>query len=343
MQSSDMLWSCVMDQVLKIHPNSSNHWRLASPTKKECDHCVVHGGGPLVKCTHERCRKEYHMECAFKNGSFFIEESGDLTFLCSTHFKPILFCKCMQPYDEHKSAAMVCCDECIEWFHYSCVGLSASEASILENYICHSCEQVIKDGKTPSAQLKEKNLEKEKRSACHQDALKSMRILVEIAETVCPLIDQLNQLAASNKSEKHTVGGRFTAADMKDAASYLSAPPFVKLVVSDTGGEELNFLGARELIVSWKQQLVSFGERFNAWAEAIASGPEHMTYDNESSLEKSFVDTADKWIDILQQLDENTRGLPVPADVQGVSIFLGALIEAWEWYIDFLEVCRTNF
>ena len=34
---------------------------------------------------------------------------------------------------------MIGCDECNDWFHASCVGLSVSEAEKLEKFLCPSC------------------------------------------------------------------------------------------------------------------------------------------------------------------------------------------------------------
>ena len=260
--SSDSLWDCVMHYVSEhnrqITGNSCN-WRGAFPSKSECSECSTKGGGALVKCCVEKCKKEYHVECGFRVGGFAVEDNGEITFHCESHFKPVTFCKCHRPYDVKTSAAMVCCDECFEWFHYDCVGLSAKQAQALENYVCKSCSQLL-----PSKQLRQANLDKEKRSAQQQEAVKSISLLVEVAETVCPLIDQLNktrlQLLVSE-------GEIFTPEQMIEAFEYLSSYPFVAKSASQGGADldHIDFYGTQDLISSWRQRLQQYKLRYNSW------------------------------------------------------------------------------
>eukprot|EP00730_Choanoeca_flexa_P001279 TRINITY_DN10563_c0_g1_i3.p1 TRINITY_DN10563_c0_g1~~TRINITY_DN10563_c0_g1_i3.p1 ORF type:complete len:688 (+),score=125.57 TRINITY_DN10563_c0_g1_i3:148-2211(+) len=50
-----------------------------------------------------------------------------------------LYCICRTPYDE--AQFMIECDACKDWFHGSCVGVLEAEASSIESYICHACEE----------------------------------------------------------------------------------------------------------------------------------------------------------------------------------------------------------
>jgi len=53
------------------------------------------------------------------------------------HGKEELFCICQKPYQEGK--LMVGCDDCNQWYHPECVGISDREAEDLEFYQCPSC------------------------------------------------------------------------------------------------------------------------------------------------------------------------------------------------------------
>ena len=228
--NAEKLWDtvCAYFRQQSLESNHSN-WRQSETHKAECQYCVVTGGGPLIKCSVDRCKREYHIECGSKSGAFFLEEDNTLTFLCEVHHKPILFCTCMQPYDVNKSAEMVCCDECIEWFHNSCVGLSHKEAASLEKYICPRCDKLHQEGKMVSAQEKDRNLEKETRSSHQQEAMRPLRVLVEISECVVPLIDQLDITGSTltNSLDKVDYADLYDFSQMKDAATYLSSNFFI--------------------------------------------------------------------------------------------------------------------
>lgn len=188
---SDKLWMCVMKNVVEKHPESSVYWREASKSQSDCSLCKERGGGVLLKCGTERCKKEYHLDCAFHDSGLSLEEDGVLKFQCSTHWKPILFCSCRQSYDE--SRGYICCDICCEWFHYTCVGLK--DNCKLENFNCSTCLTATRQGKDMSA-VKERNLNKELLSSSHQTALKAIGALVEVSGSICPMIDQLSSFGA---------------------------------------------------------------------------------------------------------------------------------------------------
>ena len=201
---SDALWTCVMDNVLERHPECSGFWRVASPTQADCSLCKEQGGGVLWKCCVDRCKKEYHVDCAFHQGGISLDEDGVLKFQCETHFKPILFCSCRQSYDE--SRGYICCDICCEWFHYTCVGLK--DNSKLENFNCTNCLAATRQGKDMTA-VKEKNLAKELLSSSHQTAIKALGALVEVSGSICPMIDKLSRshdLSPSQHASQHATG-----------------------------------------------------------------------------------------------------------------------------------------
>lgn len=196
---SDTLWTCVMKNVVEKHPESAGFWRAASNTQSECFLCKEQGGGVLLKCCTDRCKKEYHLDCSFHEGGLSLDEDGLLKFQCATHFKPIVFCSCRQSYDE--SRGYICCDICCEWFHYTCVGLK--DNSKLENFNCTSCLAATRQGKDMSS-IKEKNLAKELLSSSHQTAMKALGALVEVSGSICPMIDQLLSCQFHNSDQQIT-------------------------------------------------------------------------------------------------------------------------------------------
>lgn len=184
---SDKLWIKVMQNVIDKNPEENNKfWRAASATHADCSLCKELGGGVLLKCCAEKCKKEYHVDCAFNEGGLSLDEDGVLKFQCETHFKPIVFCNCQQSYDE--SRGYICCDFCCEWFHYTCVGLK--DTTKLDKFKCQSCLTAILQKRDISA-IKEANLEKELLSSSHQTAVKAVGALAEVTGSICPIIDQL--------------------------------------------------------------------------------------------------------------------------------------------------------
>lgn len=51
--------------------------------------------------------------------------------------KVAVYCKCEMPYNPDD--LMVECEECKDWFHPSCVGLSSEQVKSLEQFFCTDC------------------------------------------------------------------------------------------------------------------------------------------------------------------------------------------------------------
>jgi len=51
--------------------------------------------------------------------------------------KPQLYCYCRQPYDDN--IMMIGCDNCNEWYHVHCVGLTVDDVSTIGNWYCPTC------------------------------------------------------------------------------------------------------------------------------------------------------------------------------------------------------------
>lgn len=76
-----------------------------------------------------------------------------------------VFCKCEMPYNPDD--LMIQCEECSDWFHPSCIGMSIREAKKREHFFCQSC--TAENGKTAensheaTAQSDEKPVESKRR------------------------------------------------------------------------------------------------------------------------------------------------------------------------------------
>jgi len=51
-----------------------------------------------------------------------------------------LYCVCRKPYDA--SRFMVGCDQCSNWFHVDCVGLTETQAKKAAQYLCPNCDKL---------------------------------------------------------------------------------------------------------------------------------------------------------------------------------------------------------
>jgi len=49
-----------------------------------------------------------------------------------------VYCICQKVYDP--SQFYICCDQCQDWFHGRCVGVTSAEAESIGEYICPQCE-----------------------------------------------------------------------------------------------------------------------------------------------------------------------------------------------------------
>lgn len=76
-----------------------------------------------------------------------------------------VFCKCEMPYNPDD--LMIQCEECSDWFHPSCIGMTIKEAKKREHFFCQSC--TAENGKTTenfheaTAESEEKLVESKRR------------------------------------------------------------------------------------------------------------------------------------------------------------------------------------
>ncbi|KAJ3669872.1 hypothetical protein LUZ60_010196 [Juncus effusus] len=76
-----------------------------------------------------------------------LDEVGTEDFFCRFEYKSAtgsfvpdriaVFCKCEMPYNPDD--LMIQCEECSDWYHPTCIGLTIKEAKKLEHFFCEAC------------------------------------------------------------------------------------------------------------------------------------------------------------------------------------------------------------
>ena len=56
-----------------------------------------------------------------------------------TNIKPV-YCTCRKPYN---GQFMICCDDCHEWYHWTCEGISAEDELRIDVYTCPECSALL--------------------------------------------------------------------------------------------------------------------------------------------------------------------------------------------------------
>eukprot|EP01038_Epipyxis_sp_PR26KG_P011825 gene11825-15825_t len=345
-QSADQLWLAVMNCNLSnesISESDKKKWR--PPNSKypgTCEYCQESSQGVLIRCNNEKCVKEYHIDCAFQLGGLSLDNSGILTFKCENHFTNVTFCICNEKYDSSRD--MVCCDECIEWFHNSCVGLDTNEALQLDKYVCNSCTATIKANKQVPKAMKDKNKEKDYRSYCNQSALKAVEYLVDIVNSICTVIDAIS---AGNE------GIISVADDIEPAKAYLGRIKDYRNKMLEQKFEEdsnedpkdfdadtefvetMNQLGVAALLESWHDQLQYYVTNYNEWL-----GRADVEYQQTlvqlkpifNEIQVTIAAECCKRTDLLKnELVHSLRS--VPLELEGFYTFCNVLA----WIYDFLQ------
>jgi hypothetical protein len=328
--SNKDLWIKVMNKVLSTQgEHSRKNLRLESE-QSECELCRDTGCGVLIRCSHEKCSKEYHLDCAFHQGGLSLDENFVLTFQCDTHFRHVLFCICKERYDEKKS--MVCCDECIEWFHNSCVGINAKEILKIDRYVCSSCKTIIKEKKSIPKQLRERNMEKEQKSYCNQTAMRAVGLLAEIVGSTCPIIDALN------------VNGKvdFRIEEFEELLIYLSSfdrdvpTPLINKEDKEFNTDILIKLDVYEIVKIWRQKLLKFLSSYKTWLKDAKNIYSKTLSSLSVSLHENQVIKANKVYDdvntLINRLNNTFKAIPI--DLEGFLVFFDII----SWMKTFLQV-----
>jgi hypothetical protein len=104
----------------------------------------------MVRCSGKGCTSWFHPECAYErqqeDSCFSVQgrrEPGSeprltlplLKFYCSEHHQPPRYCTCRKSDDG--SEAFVECEQCCEWYHFSCEKIG-SDAT---HFVCSGCRQ----------------------------------------------------------------------------------------------------------------------------------------------------------------------------------------------------------
>jgi hypothetical protein len=328
-KASDKLWLELMKNEIAVHGESSKKkWKVANDRETECVLCNDVGGGALIRCSSEKCGKYFHLDCAFNHGGLSLEENGVLTCECDAHNKPILFCSCKQKYDNTKP--MVFCDECCDWFHESCEKLKPDDVEEMETYTCLSCSEILKHGKSISKALKEKNIEKDHKSTCNNQATRIVGILVELSGGACPIIDSL-----------HGTGEEpMKISEAEDVISYLTSPPYVTKADNGEGDEDFKFLqvlGVDKLCTSWLQELQNFTHSWNSWMKRFESLCTSVVNKLSMSIDNNYHDILTNIMDELKAIElsrQNDFKFVSQSEFEEYAV----IFESLKWLQDFVQV-----
>ncbi|CAN6203233.1 unnamed protein product [Urochloa humidicola] len=76
-----------------------------------------------------------------------------------------VFCKCEMPYNPDD--LMIQCEECSDWFHPACIGMTIKEAKKREHFFCQTCTaengKMAENSHEATAQSEEKPVESKRR------------------------------------------------------------------------------------------------------------------------------------------------------------------------------------
>eukprot|EP00039_Didymoeca_costata_P018008 m.331728 g.331728 ORF g.331728 m.331728 type:complete len:1565 (+) comp16789_c0_seq1:290-4984(+) len=142
--------------IEKIHDIIANNDKKGKKSKKTVElYCTCrrpNTSEPMIQC--DKCDEWFHFGCVgLVTGD--VEDLG--TYHCPSCSKIYgnpgdpkadhdshkeaeeLYCICRQPYNDE--LVMILCDECNDWFHLECLGLTDAEINESEEYYCPSCQE----------------------------------------------------------------------------------------------------------------------------------------------------------------------------------------------------------
>jgi len=325
----------------------SDKWRISSTRNSHCMVCqdsheendATSSVSILLRCSNEKCNREYHVDCAFNQGGLSLDEEsgGMLSFLCDLHFKEVLFCTCKRKYDD--TQAMVFCDECYDWFHTSCEGIKQRDAQKLdqqERFVCHSCRAIAKEGRKISKQLQDKNMDKDYQSGCQQSAQKAVGKLIELAASIGPVIDDISTSSLFTQSE-------YSVEDIRPTLKYIqSTLDLGEIEISSENNDRrnyLDFMGVREYVEVNSNKIYEYLQRVDSWFSramvVCSSGVQELSL---QSLDRNVAEALRGKVDsLLAELRSTVRYEP-----QEVEAFY-AFAEVIFWICDFQRVNISNF
>lgn len=92
--------------------------------------------GAVVACCHPRCNTVYHPPCAMKARVYTEQHPCGQVVFCNKHAPDQLWCVCNRL---SRDVAMVRCNRCFDWLHYSCVGTTEDTVKTSDDYVCPAC------------------------------------------------------------------------------------------------------------------------------------------------------------------------------------------------------------
>jgi hypothetical protein len=265
------------------------------------------------------------MDCAFHQGGLLMDdETGSVSVFCDAHFKPILFCTCKEVYNESKP--MVFCDECCDWYHNSCEGITKPPRED-ESYTCRSCREMKKQGRSVSKVLVEKNKAKELRSSFQQNASKAIGLLAELEGGLCPIMDDITKQGKS----------QYSIQEINDAKDVLSAPPFAADPAADANTIDLLAkLGVRPVIDQWRAQLNLYLDRYELWFNRANQFFNEQCSRIVALFGPNQLGTVREVLTQLHALcgEASAELVGTPVDLEGFHVY----VEAVAWMAEFLQV-----
>ncbi|RYH24928.1 hypothetical protein EON65_16215 [archaeon] len=338
-RSADELWRTVMKiQVEKFGDQVSKRWKSGVDALSECILCEESGGGALIRCNNDKCSKYFHLDCACNSEGLSLSAEGMLTYECESHFKPVIFCKCKTRYDSTKP--MVYCDVCSEWYHESCEKVSTKDLENLDQYTCVSCRATMKANKSIPQSVKEKNLEKEAKSASDQSGTKAVGFLTQIAGNICPIMDLLYGHS--------TEDDEFTIEEVVNIVEYLSTLQVQQKAVEaeeENANEDVklaNQLGVLSLIFLWRQHAQNYLEQWREWNNSVVKTYqvfEARSQQDGNDFTAEFMGRVDQVLSDFRVNEANGGGITANGNKNKNLDPYRTVLDCLAWIKELLQVC----
>ena len=188
-RSVDTLWTTLCQTI-------GNHTAVLGVAGRgsECSYCndLYSCNGLLLKCIHRGCKKYVHPTCAHDIGSLSESDAQEgetnapvLVARCEEHVRKLVYCICKSTYDE--GAALIGCDSCKEWYHFTCLGLDPYQE--YEEFICDACKE------NSQSWIEETRIKNEKKDELHEAnerAENGVKMICTFGDDVCPIVDSLS-------------------------------------------------------------------------------------------------------------------------------------------------------
>ncbi|KAL9936632.1 hypothetical protein V8E36_004700 [Tilletia maclaganii] len=176
-----------------------------------------------------------------------------------------LYCVCKTLYDEERM--MIACDNCDEWYHTQCMGMSDTKAELVDMFVCPACEPLTHERTTYKAKCLY--------ASCTHAAL---RPLSQFCSERCGILHAGTKIAR----------GRFGRSNPVAAAAALGFEP--SLTPSMFGGG-----GVEKLLFSREVQSGKKREGMVVWADGAAEqlpgwGPSSVDEDPGALLRRQLAD-----------------------------------------------------